>query len=79
MATMQILKKLDKTRQSIGNQYFRLGYEAYRKDGELKWSISPLLDRYNDLKGLAIEAGIWETYCHQKGFCTTHTANDLLA
>ena len=43
------------------------------------YSRQMVAQRYDELKGRAKELGIWETYCHEKGFSPTHDGYDLFA
>ena len=72
--------KLDKTRISLGNAFQRANYNAYRKDGEMKYEISDLVYKYNELR---LEAknrdNLWMEYCDNYLMGITHDGFDFLA
>lgn len=78
----QIVKRLNKTRQSIANHLARglgLGY-----NGNINQRGCELCDRYDDLRKKLTAVGgnsnqAWKDYCDSHGSSYRHTGHDLFA
>ena len=82
MTQIELLNWLRKTKISFDNAYERAGYEAYRKDGSIKWNISDLIYRYEELRIESKERNggkIWNFFCNENSYSTKHDAFDNLA
>lgn len=66
------IEKLEKTRKSLSNYVARGGRNTSQRGYDL-------IDRYNDLRDMAIRDGLWKDYCDEHNFSIFHDAIDFFA